>query len=65
MAKFNDLEILGTARYTELVVLFTESPTGGVTDSIQHSFMFDTEADAVRFVDVINQARNVPQRSFS
>lgn len=62
MAKFNDLEILGTARYTELVVLFTESPTGGVTDSIQHSFMFDTEADAVHFVEVIKQARMASQR---
>lgn len=59
MAKFNDLEILGTARYTELVLLFTASPTGGVTDSIQHTFTFDTEADAVRFVEVIKAARAV------
>lgn len=55
MAKFEGLEIRGFDRFpgSKRVTLFTESETGGATDSFQYGFLFDSELDADDFEEFL------------
>jgi hypothetical protein len=55
VAKFDGLEIRGFNRFpgSEQITLFTESRTGGASDSLQYDFLFDSELDADDFEEFL------------